>query len=54
MKRYAPPKIVEIIAPAEFVDDEDMQWRIVEDRMMRDYASVLVICCLLLIVVVII
>jgi hypothetical protein len=46
------PAIVEILSSAEFVDDEDFQWLMVDNRMTTDYVSVLLVCSLILIVVV--
>jgi hypothetical protein len=48
-----PPAIKEIIAPAEYLADEDFQWQMVDSKMTHDYASVLLICSLLMIMVVI-
>lgn len=48
-----PPRIVEMIAPTEFVNDLDLQERIADSKMERDYVSVLFACSLLLIIVVI-
>ncbi len=47
-----PLPIKEIIAPPEFVEDEDFQWLMVDNRMTHDYVSVLFVCSLILIVVV--
>ena len=49
-----PPRIAEIIAPTGFVDDLELQQKIVDDKMTRDYVSIMFVCTLLLIVVVII
>jgi len=49
--RYLPP-IAEIIPPSEFVDDEDFQWLMVDNRMTGDYVGVLVFCAFILIIVV--
>lgn len=53
MKRYFPPRIKEFITPAGFVDDLELQQKLVDDRMTRDYVSVMFVCCLILIVVII-
>lgn len=53
MKRHYPPRIMEVIAPAGFVEDLDLQERLVDDKMTRDYVSVMFISCLLLIIIVI-
>jgi hypothetical protein len=50
MQRHYPPRIVEVIQPTEFVNDLDLQARIVNSRMMHDYVSVLLVFCLLLII----
>lgn len=52
MKRYLPPAIKEIIAPAEFVQDETLQDKIIDDHLTHDYAVILLICSILLIIVV--
>jgi hypothetical protein len=52
-QRNLPPAIKEIIAPTEFLDDEDFQWQMVDSKMTHDYASILLLCSLLMIVVVI-
>jgi hypothetical protein len=52
MKQYYPPRIKEIIAPAGFVDDLELQQKIVDDKMTRDYVSLMFACSLLLIVAV--
>ena len=48
-----PPRIAEIIAPTPFVEDLDLQEKIVDDKMTRDYVVVMFICTLLLIIMVI-
>jgi len=48
-----PPEIVEIMPPPEMERDFDMEWTIAEDKMTRDYVSVLFLCSILLIIVVI-
>lgn len=44
--RYLPPAIVEIVAPPEFAKDEDLQERIVDDKMIRSYVEIMFFCCL--------
>lgn len=50
--QYMPPNISEIIAPPEFAQDEDLQERIIDDKMLRQWVVVMFICSLLLSVVV--
>jgi len=51
-KIQAPPRIKEMIAPTAFLEDEELQWKIVDDKMTRDYAKLLLVCSVLLIIVV--
>ena len=53
-KMQLPPRIKAILPPLEFVQDEELQWKMVDDRMTRDYVSVLLVSTLLLIIVILI
>ena len=47
-KRIFPSKIKEFIDPAGFVDDEELQQRIIMDKMTRNYVTVLLPSAILL------
>ena len=49
-----PPDIKEIIAPPNFDIDLDMQERIIEDKMITSYVTVMFICSLVLCAVILI
>jgi hypothetical protein len=51
-KLQFPPRVKEMIAPTAFVEDEELQWKIVDDKMMMDYAKLLLVCSIFLIIVV--
>lgn len=47
-----PIGVKEVIAPTPFFEDEELQWRIVDDKMTKDYAKLLLVCSIFLIIVV--
>lgn len=53
-KLEPPPRIRGVIAPTEFVQDEDLQQRIVDSKMTRDYAVLLLVCSVFLILAIMI
>lgn len=53
--RPTPPlKIKEIITPTNFIDDLDLVERVVNEKMLRAYVTILFICSLILTFVVIV
>lgn len=51
-KPLYPAKVTEIVQSTEFYQDEDLQERVVNNKMLHDYTVVLLICSLLLIITV--
>lgn len=47
-----PARIKEVITPTAFYEDEELQWRIVDNKMTSDYAKLLLVCSIFLIIVV--
>jgi hypothetical protein len=48
----SPPRVTEVMTPAPFLEDEDLQERVVNNKMLHDYTVVLLICTMLLIITV--
>jgi len=52
-RRTVPPPIKEIITPPEYLADYDMVERVINEKMMRSYVTILLIASLLLTILVI-
>jgi hypothetical protein len=52
-KIKAPPKIQEVITPEEFAVDLELVGRVVDEKMMRVYITILFICTVIMGIVVI-
>jgi len=51
-RMQSPPRVAEVMTPAPFLEDEDLQERVVNNKMLHDYTVVLLICTMLLIITV--
>jgi len=45
--RFLPPNIKEILPPPEFALDEELAERVIDDKMIRDYVTIMFICSVL-------
>jgi len=51
-RMQSPPRVAEVMTPTPFLEDEDLQERVVNNKMLHDYTVVLLICTMLLIITV--